>query len=153
MMSNTSALLAGYSAECPLQSFVRRHACRCCPFPLPHCIILPLPFPLHGCAIVCLTCVRASKCFTFQPCNMVPNLVAITSEYVARLAACSYVPTLSYGRRMLQEDGDPNRLFLACIPTDHYYLSSSITPRIGTTGFPPTPPQPSRTSAFYTKHP
>jgi len=36
--------------ESHLQSFNRHRACRCCPFPLPHCITLPLPV----CAIVCV---------------------------------------------------------------------------------------------------
>ena len=94
VLSNTFKCF-GYGAECPLQSFARRHACRCCPFPLPHCITLPLPLPLPVCAIVCFTCVRASKCSTFQPCNMVQNLVMITLEYEAWLAACPYVPRSS----------------------------------------------------------
>jgi len=55
---------------------------------------------------------------SFQLCNIVQNLKRITSEYEARLAACPYVPTCSYGRRMLREDGDPNRLFLAYLFCD-----------------------------------
>jgi len=73
-------------------------------------------FPFQ-CALLCL-CVRARICATFPPCNMVDNLVRITSEYDARLAACPYVPRLSYGRRMLRDDGDPNRLFLAYLFCD-----------------------------------
>ena len=114
-------------------------------------IALTSPFPFHQMTvtIVCFTCVRASKCSTLQPCNMVQNLVTITSEYENRLAACPYVPRLSYGRRMLRENGDPNRLFLAYIPTAYYYLSSSLAPRIGTTGHPRTPPNPSRNVLIY----
>jgi len=47
-------------------------------------------FPV--CAIVCFTCVRSSKCSTFQPCNMVQNLVTITSEYEARASTSSILP-------------------------------------------------------------
>jgi len=36
----------------------------------------------------------------------------ITSEYEERLRRCQYVPRLSFGRRMLRDDGAPNRFFL-----------------------------------------
>jgi hypothetical protein len=43
---------------------------------------------------------------------MVENVMHITSEYEERLRGCQYVPRLSFGRRMLRDDGAPNRFFL-----------------------------------------
>ena len=36
----------------------------------------------------------------------------ITSEYEERLRRCQYIPRLPFGRRMLRDDGAPNRFFL-----------------------------------------
>jgi len=44
---------------------------------------------------------------------MVENTVRITSEYESRLAKSGYVSRFSYRRRMLRDDGDPNRYFLS----------------------------------------
>jgi len=43
---------------------------------------------------------------------MVQNVINVTYQYEERLRRCQNVPKLSYGRRMLTEDGTPNRLFL-----------------------------------------
>jgi len=43
---------------------------------------------------------------------MVQNVIHITSEYEERLRRCQYVPRMSFGRRMLRDDGAPNRFFL-----------------------------------------
>jgi len=43
---------------------------------------------------------------------MVEHLVQVTSEYEARLARSDYGAKFSYGRRMLRDDGGPNRFFL-----------------------------------------
>ena len=43
---------------------------------------------------------------------MVEQLVKITSEYEERLRRCQYVPRFSFRRRMLGDDGGPNRYFL-----------------------------------------
>ena len=40
------------------------------------------------------------------------NVIHITSEYEERLRRCQYVPRMSFGRRMLRDDGAPNRFFL-----------------------------------------
>jgi len=42
----------------------------------------------------------------------VQNVIHVTYEYEERLRRCQNVPRLSYGRRMLTEDGAPNRFFL-----------------------------------------
>ena len=41
------------------------------------------------------------------------KLVEIIDEYEKRLQEMPFVPRASYGHRMLQEDGGPNRDFLA----------------------------------------
>ena len=43
---------------------------------------------------------------------MVEKVIHITSEYEDRLRRCQYVPRMSFGRRMLRDDGAPNRFFL-----------------------------------------
>ena len=44
--------------------------------------------------------------------KMVGKLEEIVDEYEKRLQEMSFVPRVSYGRRMLREDGGPNRNFL-----------------------------------------
>jgi len=39
--------------------------------------------------------------------------------YEERVRSMPSVPRLSYGRQMLRSDGDPNRLFLIYLFTDH----------------------------------
>jgi hypothetical protein len=51
-------------------------------------------------------------CFFIHKKIMVENVIYITSEYEERLRRCQYVPKLSFGRRMLKDDGAPNRFFL-----------------------------------------
>jgi len=55
--------------------------------------------------VPCLLCFYSHK-------KIVENVMHITSEYVERLRRCQYVPRLSFGRRMLTDDGAPNRFFL-----------------------------------------
>jgi len=66
--------------------------------------------------------------FVFEPCavrfprgvnslvsftnKMVEQLLQVTSEYEERLRSYDYVPRFSFGRRMLRDDGGPNRFFL-----------------------------------------
>jgi len=75
-------------------------------------------FPFQCVLFRAAVCARAFICCNFEPSNMVHNLVRITSDYEARLAACPYVLNFSYGRRMLRKNGDPNRLFLAYLFCD-----------------------------------
>ena len=44
--------------------------------------------------------------------KMVENVIHFTSDYEEPLRRCQNVPRLSYGRRMLMEDGASNRFFL-----------------------------------------
>ena len=44
--------------------------------------------------------------------TMVEHPIQVTSDYETRLAGSDYVPRFSYGRRMLRDDGGPNRFFL-----------------------------------------
>ena len=43
---------------------------------------------------------------------MVDRLVKVFHEYEERLRRSDYVPRFSYGRRMMRDDGDPNKYFL-----------------------------------------
>ena len=43
---------------------------------------------------------------------MVKDLLKVVTEYEERLRRNNYVPRLSYGRRMVRDDGGPNRYFL-----------------------------------------
>jgi hypothetical protein len=43
---------------------------------------------------------------------MVQKVMHIISEYEERLRMCQYILGLSFGRRMLRDDGAPNRFFL-----------------------------------------
>ena len=49
---------------------------------------------------------------------MVEKLCEVVSEYEKRLQAMPFVPRASYGRRMLREDGGPNRDFLTYLFCD-----------------------------------
>ena len=40
------------------------------------------------------------------------RLVKVFQEYEERLRSSDYVPRFSYGRRMVRDEGDPNRYFL-----------------------------------------
>jgi len=71
---------------------------------LPQCNNLSLPTVCNSVSVLV-----ASK---FSRSTMVENIVRITSEYEARLPRGDYVPRFSYIRRMLRDDGDPNRFFL-----------------------------------------
>jgi len=44
--------------------------------------------------------------------KMVEHFIQVASEYEERLRMCEYVPRFSYGRRVLRDDGGPNRFFL-----------------------------------------
>ena len=83
----------GYGAESSRQPFTRRHACRCCPPPSNHNTV---HFPLHP-QCISVFAPTSSVCYfvLLRVCvpvvlfntNMVQNLVRITSQYEARLAA------------------------------------------------------------------
>jgi len=72
---------------------------------LPQCNTLWLP---NVC--ICVPALLASNIFSLS--TMVEDTVRITSEHESRLAKSGYVPRFSYRRRMLRDDGDPNRYFL-----------------------------------------
>jgi len=42
---------------------------------------------------------------------MVEEIAKIITQYEERLRRCPFAPRLSYGRRMLAEDGGPNAMF------------------------------------------
>ena len=71
----------------------------------PQCNRLCLERLYRSCAVACLL-------FFIHKKIMVENVIYITSEYEERLRRCQYVPKLSFGRRMLKDDGAPNRFFL-----------------------------------------
>jgi hypothetical protein len=50
---------------------------------------------------------------------MVEKLREVVSEYEKRLQEMPFPPRSSYGRRMLREDGDPNRDFVTYLFCDH----------------------------------
>ena len=57
------------------------------------------------CVVPYLLCFYSHK-------KMVENIIHVISQYEERLRRCQNVPRLSHGRRMLTEDGAPNRFFL-----------------------------------------
>jgi hypothetical protein len=50
---------------------------------------------------------------------MVEHLAKVATEYEERLRRSSYVPRLSYGRRMLRDNGGLNRYFLMYLFCEH----------------------------------
>ena len=60
--------------------------------------------------------------FSFSGAIMVHRVVKIFHEYGERLRSSDNVPRFSYRRRMMRDDGDPNRFFLmypcSVIPVD-----------------------------------
>ena len=50
--------------------------------------------------------------FSFSGAVKVDRVVKIFHEYEERLRSSDNVPRFSYGRRMMRDDGDPNRFFL-----------------------------------------
>jgi len=61
---------------------------------------------------LCAVGVQRAVCSVTSFSNiMVEQLLHITSEYEERLRRCQYVPRFSFGRRMLRDDGGPNRFF------------------------------------------
>jgi len=48
----------------------------------------------------------------FRLFRMVEHVLQVTIDYEKRLAGSQYVPKFSFRRRMLRDDGGPNRLFL-----------------------------------------
>ena len=61
---------------------------------------------------LCAVGVQRAVCSVTSFSNiMVEQLLHITSEYEERLRRCQYVPRFSFGRRMLRDDGSPNRFF------------------------------------------
>ena len=49
---------------------------------------------------------------------MVEEISKTITQYEERLRRCSYAPRLSYGRRMLAEDGGPNAMFFTVLFCD-----------------------------------
>jgi hypothetical protein len=49
---------------------------------------------------------------------MLVHLSQLVTEYEERLRRKQYVPRFSYGRRMLRDDGGPNRFFLTYLFSD-----------------------------------
>jgi len=50
---------------------------------------------------------------------MVQRLCELVAEYEQRLREMSFVPKSSYGRRVLREYGEPNRMFITFLYSDH----------------------------------
>ena len=72
---------------------------------------MDFPFYTHNATLfVYLLCatLHLSRCISFSKYIM----VEITSEYETRLARSDHVPRFSYRRRMLRDEGGPNRFFL-----------------------------------------
>jgi len=61
----------------------------------------------------------ASRFVTFSGITAVDLLVKVFEEYEERLRRCDYVPRFSYGRRMMPDDGGPNRYFLMYLLCEH----------------------------------
>jgi hypothetical protein len=123
-----------YTTETGLQSFAHPRVCRCCrgfrfhasgfhySLPTNRHISKETPtmhfafythiathFVFRLCAVHFLCGVNSLVSFTNK---MVEQLLQVTSEYKEQLRRCEYIPRFSFGRRMLRDDGDPNRLFL-----------------------------------------
>jgi hypothetical protein len=80
-------------------------------------IIHPIAIYTHNAIVfvlnVCTAPVQCRvSCVIYSSKIMVEKVMHITSEYEERLWRCQYVPRLSFGRRMLKDDGAPNRFFL-----------------------------------------
>ena len=63
-----------------------------------------------GCVVLCAdSCVAVLFCAV----KMVAKIKQLVSDYEKRLHEMPYIPSVSYGRRMLLEDSGPNRDFLS----------------------------------------
>ena len=50
----------------------------------------------------------------FSATIMVDRSVQVFQEYAERLRNADNVPRFSYGRRIMRDDGDPNRYWIRC---------------------------------------
>ena len=76
----------------------------------PYYDLCAIPYPLLV-LIVLRLCVLLLKI-------MVEEISKTITQYEERLRRCSYAPRLSYGRRMLAEDGGPNAMFFTVLFCD-----------------------------------
>ena len=61
---------------------------------------------------VCVSFRRCENNLLYFTNKMVEHIFQVALEYKERLRKCEFVSSFSYGRRMLRDDGDPNRFFL-----------------------------------------
>jgi hypothetical protein len=61
---------------------------------------------------VCLSFPRGVISLVYFTNKMVKQLIQVTSEYEKKLRRYEYVPKFWHGRRMLRDDGGPNRFIL-----------------------------------------
>ena len=80
-------------------------------FPHPQCILHSDPTMQHTLSSSSALYVSRVVVVLFSQKIMVEQLVKVTSEYEERLRMYKYVPRFSFGRRMLRDDGAPNRFF------------------------------------------
>ena len=81
-------------------------------FPHPQCILHSDPTMQHTLSSSSALYVSRVVVVLFSQKIMVEQLVKVTSEYEERLRMYKYVPRFSFGRRMLRDDGAPNRFYL-----------------------------------------
>ena len=98
----------GYTAVTGTLSFAHSRVCHCC---------RRFRFHTHNATrFVCKLCSLRFRCCVHSSASftkiMVEQLLQVTSEYEERLRRCQYVPRFSFGRRMLRDDGAPNRFYL-----------------------------------------
>ena len=71
------------------------------------------------CAVVlCYVSIVVCGCVLLCSVKMVAKIQQLVSDYEKRLHEMPYFPRVSYGRRMLLEDGGPNRDFLSFLFCD-----------------------------------
>jgi len=67
------------------------------------------------------------SCVLYSSKIMVEKVMHIISEYEERLRMCQHVRRLSFGRRMLRDDGAPNRFFLMYLSCDESMAIQYLT--------------------------
>ena len=84
-----------------------------CTILLPECnIYLAAAFSSHFRRENVVHSIVALHYSLFSATIMVDRSVQVFKEYEERLRSSDNVPRFSYGRRMMRDDGDPNRYFL-----------------------------------------
>ena len=90
------------------------------PLLYPQCILhsthTALPVYRHTVCVISAHC-AAVVCASSMKI-MVEEISKTITQYEERLRRCSYAPRLSYGRRMLAEDGGPNAMFFTVLFCD-----------------------------------